>query len=136
VNPEGALCRPQRQAFGHEPACFGDVNLVQLRPAQAPPLGLCPSQSCDDAVADQVALEFSDGRENVKEQATAWGGRVDRLVAHHEIHSERLQLAAEGDEVVDAAREAIELGDRHDIDLATPARVEQAVERWVAILHP
>jgi len=127
VNSEGPACSPQRQPLRHQPACFGDVSLVQLRPAQAPPLGLCPSQSCDDAVADQVALEFSDGREYVKEQATAWGGRVDCLVEHHEIHSERLQLAAKCDKVKDAAREAIKLGDGHDVDLAAPAGGEQAV---------
>ena len=136
VNSESPPCSSQRQSLSHQPACFGGVNLVQQRPAEAPALRLCSSQSCDDAVANQIALEFGDGREHMKEQATTWGCRVNRLVEHHEIHSERLQLAAEGDEVVDAAREAIELGDRHDIDLATPARVEQAVERWAAILHP
>ena len=127
VNSESPPCSSQRQSLSHQPACFGGVNLVQPGPAQAPALRLCPSQSCDAAVADQVALEFSDGRQHMEEQATAWGGRVDRLVEHHEIHSERLQLAAKCDKVMDAAREAIKLGDGHDVDLAAPAGGEQAV---------
>src|SRR2546425_8491563 len=127
VNSESPPCSSQRQPLSHQPACFGGVNLVQQRPAKAPPLGLCPSQSCDDAVADQVALEFGDGREHMKEEATTRGGRVDRLVEHDEIHSERLQFAPEGDEVVDAARQAIKLGDGQDVDLAPPAGGEYAV---------
>ena len=97
VNSESPPCSSQRQSLRHQPACFGGVNLVQQRPAQAPALRLCSSQSCDDAVADQVALEFGDGRQHMKEQATTWGRRVDRLVEHHEIYSERLQLAAQCD---------------------------------------
>ena len=72
----------------------------------------------------------------MKEQATTWGRRVDRLVEHHEIHAERLELAAESHEMVDAPGKAVELGDRHDIDLATPAGGEQAVECRTAILRP
>src|SRR2546426_11552071 len=124
VNSESPPCSSQRQSLRHQPACFGGVNLVQQRPAQAPALRLCSSQSCDDAVANQIALEFGDRREHMKEQAATRGGRIDRLVEHYEIHSERLQLAAEGDEVVDAAGKAVELVDRHHVDLATSAGLE------------
>jgi len=136
VNPGRPPCRPQRQSLSHQPACFSDVNLVQLRPAQALALGLCPSQSCDDAIPNQIAFKFGDGREHMKEQPTTRGRRVDRLVEHHEIHSERLQLAAKCDKVMDAARESIELGDGHVVDLAAPAGDEQAVEGWAPILRP
>ena len=53
--------------------------------------------------------------------------RCERIAATPEIHSERLQLAAKCDKVMDAAREAIKLGDGHDVDLAAPAGGEQAV---------
>jgi len=109
---------------------------VQPRPAQAPTLGFCPSQPCDDAVADQVALEFGDGREHMKEEATTWGGCIDRLVEHDEIHPERLQLTAKCDKVMDAACETIKFGDGHDVDLAAPAGGKQAVQGWTAILRP
>ena len=136
VNSERPPCGSQRQSLRHQAACFGGVNLVQPRPAQAPTLRLCSSQSGDDAVADQISLEFGDRREHMKEQATTWGRRVDRLVEHHEIHSERLQLAAKCDKVMDATREAIKLGDGHDVDLAAPAGGKQAVQGWTAILRP
>jgi hypothetical protein len=56
---------------------------------------LCPGQARLDTFSDQVALELSERREEVKQQPARRGRRVDLLVEHDEVNAERLELAAE-----------------------------------------
>jgi len=67
----------------------------------------------DHMFPDEIPLKLRDRPEHVKEQAAGWGRGVNGLVEYYEVDAEGLQLATEGDEMVETAGEPVKLGD-HD----------------------
>jgi hypothetical protein len=87
------------------------------------------------ALANQVTLELCDRAEHVEEQASARRRGVDCLVEDHEADPERLELAAEACEVMDAAGEAIQLRAREHVEATAPSVRHEPVERRAAVFR-
>ena len=59
--------RSQREPLLPQVQGLSQVNMLLSGPAQPLPLSTSPTDSRDDAVPDQVALELGDRGQNVKE---------------------------------------------------------------------
>ena len=121
--------RAQGQAIGEELPGPCGVDMMLLRAAQAPALRPGAPEPGHDTVPDKIALEFSDSRQDVKQQPAAWRRRVDGLIQNDEIHAEGLKFLRQRDEVVGGAREAVELGADHEIHTPSACGGYERVER-------
>jgi hypothetical protein len=75
--------RSQREPLLSQVEGASEVNVMLARAAKPPTLGLRATYTRDDAVADQVALELGDRRQDVKEQPPGWGSTVNRLIQYN-----------------------------------------------------
>jgi len=70
----------------------------------------------------------------MEEQPTRRRRGVDRLLQHHRINPERLELAGEGRQVVNAARQAVELRAGEHVEASAPGIGQNPVKRGPAVL--
>lgn len=62
------------------------------------------------AFGHQGVLELGDGSEDLEEHAADGGGGVDALVQDDEVHTPRVELLGQVDEVLEGSAEPVELG--------------------------
>ena len=74
--------------------------MMATRSAEAPALRSHAREPRDDALANQIALELADRGQDVEEKPAGGRRGVDGLVEHDKVHSERLQLLRDHDEVM------------------------------------
>ena len=72
-------------------------------------------------------LELGDGAEDLEEHPTDRRRGVDALVQHHEVDTPGFKLAGQGDQVLEGAAKAVELGD-HQL-VAGAGDTQRVVER-------
>jgi hypothetical protein len=99
-----------------------DLSAVNLTGGTSDPLaeGRRPLETSNDPLSDQIPLELREHGKHPEHCPTRGGGRVDRLIEHDQVDTERPELPAEGDEVLERARQAIELrADDHGDRAAT-----------------
>src|SRR5262249_1753052 len=97
---------------------------------------LSMSKACDDTLSDEIPLEFGDGAQHMEKQTSRGRGGIDRLVQHDEIHTERLQVAAERHELVHGSCEAVEVRHCDGVELPAPGGRKHRVECRPAFFHP
>ena len=66
--------------------------------------------------------ELRDGRENVEQETPGWRRGVYLLVEHHEINPKGLELAHEGNKMMNAPGQPVELSTCHYGDSPPPDR--------------
>jgi len=88
------------------------------------------------AVADQIALELCDRRQDVEQQASRRRRRVDLLIERDEILPKRGELSSQRDEMVHTPCEPIELDAEDHIDLPLTHVSAQGIERRAPLFWP
>jgi hypothetical protein len=74
--------------------------MMAARSAEASPLRPYARETREDALANQIALELADRGQDVEEKPAGGRRGVDGLVEYDKVHSERLQLLRDHDEVM------------------------------------
>jgi hypothetical protein len=88
------------------------------------------------AVTDQAALKLRDRAEQMEQEpARRCGGGVHSLVDDHKVDAEGLEFASEGDKMVKAPSEPIELGDHDHGHVAATRGGEERVQGRAAFLR-
>ena len=105
-------------------------------PAEPDTLRLGALQASLHPLADQIALELGDRREDVEEQTPRWGRGIDLLVEDDQVNTEVGEFAAERHKVVSRTRQPVELGHGNDIELAGASRSDEPVKGGPAVLGP
>jgi hypothetical protein len=91
-------------------------------------------QPSGGALADEVAFEFSQGREHVEDELAAGGGGVDRLLQAAEPDAAVGQAGDGVDQVAQGAAEAVKLPD--DQGVTGPELVEELLEDGAVVRAP
>ena len=96
-------------------ACLGGQRRFAPSPAAA---GARGGEACPGALADQVALEFGQRREDVEDQLAARGRGVGMLLQAFEADAARIERVHGFDQVLERAAEPVELPDDEGVTLA------------------
>jgi hypothetical protein len=65
-------------------------------PPEPDPLAPGPPEASQHPVPDQVPLELADGGQDVEQEPAGGCGGVDRLVEHHQVNPQDLELPPHG----------------------------------------
>lgn len=107
---DGAVA--ERRAGGHEPA-----------------LGHAAVGAVGGAFPDPFAFELSEQAEQLQHHPPRRRTGVDIVPGRDHPDTERVELPDQGEQVQQAAAEAVQLRDHHDIDLAGQHRRDQLIQR-------
>src|SRR5712692_4054138 len=113
-----------------------DLVSAHLGPGTSDPRpeSLGPSQAGGDPFTDQVPFELREHGEHPEHRPAGGGGRVDRLIQHHEVDAECFELPAEGDQVLERTCQAIELRADDHADRAPTDGLQERVKIRPALL--
>jgi hypothetical protein len=97
-------------------------------PAQAYTLGARACEARPDALLDDRPLEFREHPHHLEHGLPRGRGGVDALLAQEQVDFERVQFGQEGDEVLQAATEAVDAPGHDYVEFPSRRRPEQRVE--------
>nr|WP_232851035.1 hypothetical protein [Nocardia acididurans] len=124
--------RAHDHGFGvvHDEGLGGFVDPVSVGPFAALPksFGGFAFHSGDDAVDDGVAFELGEHAQHLHQHATHGSGGIEWFCGRAEHDSGPVQLVEQGDQVTQAAREAVDTVDHKHIDEPGTRGVQRALQ--------
>jgi hypothetical protein len=86
------------------------------------------SAACDDPLADELSLIFTQCREYAEDYSTGGRGCINGLLMAVQIDTQPLQFGDEFDELLDRSSDTVDRPDHHDIKLAASGSLDQLIE--------